>query len=975
MSFNSNNKNNINISGNNNEFIHTNLYDPINYNINFRSMNKIANLPERFVDKPRIIKEVNSISSFKMNNLKKHINPSEIFDKNLYQSDPYLLSSYSMYENNNNNNLTNTNFSNNNNNNINLYQTTLLQQNNLIFNGMNPINNNNNNNNNNLYAYAQNYINNENNIENTLNNLDPNQPVTTNLLAIIETKMKNLKEETDFELNKLKNAQNKNIIIEEENNDEKNNINNEKKYENGFQMMADYSNKLEQIQKEREENSKRLKELEKKYKESKKQEEKNLKENENLNNNNNNNNPFNNNNNIVNSDILNELKNIFNLEQSINKFKKLKKPSNNNKKPSFNKEEKINDLSSKESKFIKNFAKFQIKKRMDDYNNNNNNINNISNNDWNNTRILSKNINGNIQRNDDLPGYFGYNDLSLYYYDIKDPDKEDKGKWKAPHIIVNNKEKLNNSLNLSLKYENMFFEKIGKKKIGHGNPGVIKNVYKNRLHSADKIKINNNNYYNNNNKDDENINLKIVQKENKNFDNKNNKNDNNKNNNNNIKNNIIIDPNEPQFESFNSFLDDIFLKLDTKKIGYITKNSISNYKIPKQILNALNFQSNEDFNKKLENFPTNLYNHLNKEEFSKFCTENPNSNINLIKKIDNQQILLEKEKKEKKDNEEINEEKFFIEEDDDYLPVYNTKDIILSSNSNIKRLQLLRKAIENENKKKRPKSSNINSKFDNNNNFDYFNSKKNKKPTYGDYKEIINKYNTKSKINFTIPKPFSFNKNSNIKNLEKLNIILQERQNNENKKLTNFKANNYNSEIFIGNVDALILNEKKIRQNRIEKLNKKIQSEMKPFSFVEKDEIKQKEKQKKIKEYENTKEFFPQFKSNTNIKFTIHSEKEIRKKEKERLEKIKKQSLIIKNKSKLPPRLEQHEKEKKIKEEVQKEEKLKEKNKTKKIDHNIYLPDYKNLQKKFYDKVKTDKENAKKTKIEPFKFHKIKKIM
>jgi hypothetical protein len=340
-----------------------------------------------------------------------------------------------------------------------------------MFNGMNPINNNkyNNNNNSNLYEYTQNYINNENNIENTLNNLDPNQPVTTNLLAIIETKMKNLKEETNFELNKLKNAQNKNIIIEEENEDEKKNNNNDnndnvKKYENGFQMMADYSNKLEQIQKEREENSKRLKELEKQYNESKKQEEKNLQENENLNNNNNN--PFNNNNNnnnIVNTDILNELKNIFNLEQSINKFKNYKKPSNNNNynKQSSNKSEKLNDLSSKESKFIKKFAKFQIKKRMDDYNNN---INNISNNDWNKTRILSKNINGIVNRDDDLPGYFGYNDLSLYYYDIKDPDKEDKGKWKAPHIIVNNKVKVNNSLNLSLKYENMFFEKSGKKK-------------------------------------------------------------------------------------------------------------------------------------------------------------------------------------------------------------------------------------------------------------------------------------------------------------------------------------------------------------------------------------------------------------------------------------------------------------------------------------------------------------------------------
>ena len=45
---------------------------------------------------------------------------------------------------------------------------------------------------------------------------------------------------------------------------------------------------------------------------------------------------------------------------------------------------------------------------------------------------------------------------------------------------------------------------------------------------------------------------------------------------------------------------------------------------------------------------------------------------------------------------------------------------------------------------------------------------------------------------------------------------------------------------------------------------------MKPFSFVKHDKIKQKEKQKKIKEYENTKEFFPQFKNNNKIKYTIH---------------------------------------------------------------------------------------------------------
>ena len=44
-----------------------------------------------------------------------------------------------------------------------------------------------------------------------------------------------------------------------------------------------------------------------------------------------------------------------------------------------------------------------------------------------------KNIHGTVDRNDNLPGYFGKVDLSLYYYDIQDNKKEIPDRLKAPH--------------------------------------------------------------------------------------------------------------------------------------------------------------------------------------------------------------------------------------------------------------------------------------------------------------------------------------------------------------------------------------------------------------------------------------------------------------------------------------------------------------------------------------------------------------
>ena len=213
--------------------------------------------------------------------------------------------------------------------------------------------------------------------------------------------------------------------------------------------------------------------------------------------------------------------------------------------------------------------------------------------------------------------------------------------------------------------------------------------------------------------------------------------------------------------------------------------------------------------------------------------------------------------------------------------------------------------------------SNTNKLYSNNKNDIKPKSSNIKDVTYEDYKNEVNKYKSKDNINFTIPKPFSFDKNkrkSEMKSKEKIKELKDEREKLENDLLNKgFKANKLKNEIFIGNISNFIEGEKKERQRRVEKRMEKIEKEMKPFSFVIKDEIKQKEKMEFLKKREKSKDKFPEFKAN-NIKYTTRVNMNVEnweeKEKKKRNERIKKKSKELLLKSKLPPRLEQHKKEK-----------------------------------------------------------------
>jgi hypothetical protein len=221
------NQNNINSTSKYSEY--TNLYDPINYNINFRQINESKDIPYLYKLKCREIKEVPSISSFRMNQLKKHQNIQNDIQNNL--------------ENN-------------------------LENKTEFFNGLNKIEVND------LYSYSKNYIEeNESDLQTTFKQISNNsEPLSNNVLSILDTHLNNLKRESEYELNNLnsnENEENSDEILLEEKNvateflNAKNDV---------YQVFKHVKTKkkpeyltLEQVQKEREENEKKIKELEKEY--------------------------------------------------------------------------------------------------------------------------------------------------------------------------------------------------------------------------------------------------------------------------------------------------------------------------------------------------------------------------------------------------------------------------------------------------------------------------------------------------------------------------------------------------------------------------------------------------------------------------------------------------------------------------------------------------------------------------------------
>ena len=916
------------------KFIKSELGDPINYKTYIHNVDKSENIPEipnRYQNKSRTLKERDSINSFRIydTNLKKHVNPSDKYreeiekinekerQKNSSEKKPYIQPSWAI--------------------------------------------------------------------------TDPKKSGKENLLNALESQVNLLKEETENNLrlnsshisNGAKQNNERNKFELNEPHVDTHFFNNDNGVVQVFKhvrtsMKPEYMN-LETLAKMREENSKKLIELEKEYKIAKDKEklQKFNEEQSKLNK------KFN-----YKPEVLEEIKEILKRENELFHFdkKNKKRPKSSNNKISINNpnnKQVEKNINKSQEKFVRKFAKYKLEKKMNTLEKQQEQINNKP---WNYTKIESKNIHGTTDRNDDLPGYFGKTDLSLYYYDIQEKKNEVPDKFKPPHWNTVTRTDLQNK-----KYNTPF----------------------------DKEK----------NGDDIN---------------------NNETNNNKLDNKEILDPKmeeEKMKETADNLTKDIFDYFNQEFIfGLVTKSQIATeFNFEPDDLIKLKFESKKEFLDNLNEFKTDLFNRMNYEELkrcllSKLKENGISDEINYIENkkedtnikpnnIEKSNILkdsqnMEKDKKdnitidEKNDNinnykdykedfdnnnniinkveenveEEIsNSEKgedmeISEEEDDnsDYLPVYNTKNILIQYDKTEKRLQETNKLLY---QLKAPSSTaddmeqdSLEIKIDLN-----LDKENPKEVTYYDFKKVLNKYSDKKNIDFTIPQPFEFQKDSKsrINGAKRLKKFLEERKEVEDNMLKNqFRANDLKTEMFIGNINNLMEADKNAKKKRVEKGMKKLQEQMCPFSFVEEDEKNQRIKIAKQKKYENTKEKFKQFKANPikpSSRGGLNAEEIARKENEEREKRIKKNAEKIYKESKMPPGMEAHEKNQKLKRKklIAEERKRQKKEEKEKKDKKCLDPPKWDEVHKFEDnklkkqKIKNNKiKQERATKIKEFNLHK-----
>ena len=842
------------------KFVNNELGDPINYKTYLHNVDKSENIPEiptRYQNKSRTIKERDSINSFRIynTNLKKHTNPSDKYkeeiekineierQKKLNQSKPYIQPTWAIS--------------------------------------------------------------------------DPQKSGKENLLNALESQVNLLKEETENNL-RLNSSHMSNGA--KQNNNERNKFElNEPHVDTHFfnndngvvqvfkhvrtMMKPEYMN-LETLAKMREENSKKLVELEKEYKIAKDREklEKFNEEQSKLNK------KFN-----YKPEVLEELKEILKKENELFHFdkKNKKRPKSSKNKISINNNQNQSaekNINKSQEKFIRKFAKYKLEKKMNNLEEEKEKINNKP---WNYTKIESKNIHGTVDRNDDLPGHFGKTDLSLYYYDIQENKNEIPEKFKAPHWTSVTRTDL-----LNKKYD----PTVEVKQEG----GVIKNDGNNILENKE-----------------------------------------------------IIDPlkeEEKMKEIADNLTKDIFDYFNQEFIfGLVTKSQIAtefNFE-PDDLIN-LKFESKKEFLDILNEFQTDLYNRMNYEELkrcllsklkengkpeeiktinikkseqdntqNKIKTSNikkenqqlndeKNNNINIIEEKydinENQKenindIIKEEDNiEENESSPEIEENIEISDEDDnsDYLPVYNTKNILIQYDKTEKRLQETNKLLHQLKAQSSTtddiEQDSLEIKIDLN-----LDKENPKEVTYYDFKKVLNKYSDKKNIDFTIPQPFEFQKDSKsrINGANRLKKFLEERKEIEDNMLKNqFKANDLKTEMFIGNINNLMEADKNAKKKRVEMGMKKLQEQMCPFSFVKEDEEIQKRKMEKQKIYETTKEKIKPFKANSikpSSRGGLNAEEIAKRENEERAKRIKINAEKIKKESKMPPGMEAHEKNQKLK--------------------------------------------------------------
>ena len=613
--------------------------------------------------------------------------------------------------------------------------------------------------------------------------------------------------------------------------------------------------------------------------------------------------------------------------------------------------------------------------------------------EWNNTKIKSLNANGLINRTDGLPGDLDIDDYKLYYYDISEQKKPDFERQLLIHPHTG--------------------KESSYKKTFRNEPGYEDTMGK--MYRTMTDFNNNNNYFNLTDNQNSNLNKNY-----KNFGNK----------------NLTINTGN-EYDGFNpetminqslqmeirnkqnnSFIKMIFKMMPKNSKGKTLKNRIAfEMKLDENIVKELGFEDKNDFEEKLNNFRTKEPNYMNEEEFMTF----------LLNKGQPQEEEKKLETNEIKENQlySLSGPNFYkntgVTDVDEFLPGMSTTVFDFLKNPSTKsRLKHVNKVLG----KKSKSSSNIfnkpkNKYIINKNDYIYYKdrNKYNNQNTYNNqnisFKNTLNhsfvsrhiltnpnnnfnensiqsnnnyngynthfnitRYNKKSDINFTVPEPFDFlKKNYHEKKLTKIQEILEERKKNEDDVFNHhFQANPLNKNMFnqTGNLKNKTEKERLKRERRIELKKKNIEANMRPFSIYDKDF----EKFVTRKNQECIPPEFVPFKANP-IKWRsqVKMYDGMIENERTRKERNQKRAEELLKKAALPPRMEMHQKQKKLQEE---EEKKVEKQRIKSDKEKLLFkaknaPNFQRLHEKFINTLEKKKRAAQPTIPEPFTFHEPKK--
>ena len=615
--------------------------------------------------------------------------------------------------------------------------------------------------------------------------------------------------------------------------------------------------------------------------------------------------------------------------------------------------------------------------------------------EWNNTRIKSLNANGLVNRTDGLPGDLDIDDHKLYYYDISD---QKKPSFERPLLMHPHTGK-ESSYKKTFRKEPGYEDTMGRMYKTNSDLNEFNNfnntVYTNNLNNTiaknkKKLTISTGNNY-------EDLNPKSI-----------------------VNQSVQMEKDNQDSQLPSPFIKMIFNMMPKNFKGKTLKNRIGfEMKLNDEMVKELGFEDKKDFEEKLNKYKTEDDNFMSEEEFIQF----------LKCKGQQQDEDEEKRRNEIRDNQlySLTGQNFYKyqhmldqlgDNEEEFLPGMSTTTFdFLKNPSTKKRLKALQTFNNTQSKStsnmllhaknknypvdkedyilyrdrtrtnnKNARNNKLNRSFDSrqvrtnphmnsdinmNHNYETENIPQN---TYNNFN--IYRYQKKSDINFTVPEPFNFLKNNyHEKKLSKMKEILEERQKNEDEVFKHtFHANSLNKKMFnqAGNLENITEKEKEKRDRRIELKKKEIIANMRPFSFYDKD-------------FENfcirknqeciPPEFIP-FKANP-IKWRsqVKMYDGMMENDFTRKERNQRRAEELLAKAALPPRMEMHEKQKKLQlEEEKKVEKEKNKqDKEKRLFKAKKAPNFERLHEKFINILDKKKRAAHPTIPKPFTFHEPKK--